>query len=434
MSRPHLGHSRWSASSWPAVTRLRRGWKLRIRRSWCEPAGVGRGPAGEAGRPGRAAGRWRSKDAAAPPRCGVRGRERVGRRGRTSAAVGPGGLRRGVRAARGVGFTAARHREPRFYGREASHPVARARTQRPPCHLPPDGQGRGRRGRRGVQHVHGVRALPDQEVVHQRAVPQDRLGPDPGRRGHQIRPPVTSGSSRRTARVNAPLDSERCTSPAPYRQCRAGDPPGAGPGQRGGQLARAHDPPAVPLAGQGRHGVRSDVDAAVDAPGQMHPEERERRVRHRIDQPAHQLGPGQLVVLAAERHDPHPRVVAGEPGHPVAVQPRAVDQHPGPDDLAPGAVRTATPEPGRRSIADDLRAVPDLRPGGLGQPPGDRREVADPRRPDVDRRRGRAPPVRTPRSGRGPAPAPECRSPGRAGPGRAAGAARPARWRRSACR
>ena len=43
-----LGHSRCSASAWPAVTRLRRGWKLRIRRSKCDPAGSARGPVGEA--------------------------------------------------------------------------------------------------------------------------------------------------------------------------------------------------------------------------------------------------------------------------------------------------------------------------------------------------------------------------------------------------
>ncbi len=49
MSSPQVPQSRFRASPCPVVTRLRRGWKLRIRRSWCEPAGSGAGPSGKRG-------------------------------------------------------------------------------------------------------------------------------------------------------------------------------------------------------------------------------------------------------------------------------------------------------------------------------------------------------------------------------------------------
>ena len=61
--------------------------------------------------------------------------------------------------------------------------------------------------------------------------------------------------------------------------------------------------------------------------GEVDAQERELRVRHRVDQVADQvlaLGPDP-VVLAAKRHDSHFTLFAREQAHPVAVQPRAVD-------------------------------------------------------------------------------------------------------------
>ncbi len=114
----------------------------------------------------------------------------------------------------------------------------------------------------------------------------------------------------------------------------------------------------------------------------MHPEERKRRVRHRIHQSPHQLGPGQRVVLAPERNDPHLGLVPRHPGHLVAVQPGTVHQHPPPHDVAACGPYG---DPQLRPSVDalDLRAVPDLRPGRLGQLPGDPDEVTDASRPDV---------------------------------------------------
>ena len=71
------------------------------------------------------------------------------------------------------------------------------------------------------------------------------------------------------------------------------------------------------------------MHVVVDAPGQVHAEERQLRVGHRVDQAAHEVrgGGGQLVVLAAERDDAHRRAVAEQPGHPVGVQPGAAHHH-----------------------------------------------------------------------------------------------------------
>src|SRR6185503_11540193 len=73
--------------------------------------------------------------------------------------------------------------------------------------------------------------------------------------------------------------------------------------------------PPVALPGQGEHRVRSGVDTAVDHPGQVHAEERELRIRYRVDQPTDQVAAvgTQFVVLATERDDPRRRVDAGQP-------------------------------------------------------------------------------------------------------------------------
>ncbi|CAM5718365.1 hypothetical protein SCANM63S_09381 [Streptomyces canarius] len=114
----------------------------------------------------------------------------------------------------------------------------------------------------------------------------------------------------------------------------------------------------------------------------MHPEERERRVRHRIHQPPHQFRPRQLVVLPPERHDPHPGVVAGQPRHLVAVQPGAVHQHARAYDV-PGRGEHGH-APLRPPVhAHDPGAVADLRPGGPRQLVRDAHEVAHPGRTDV---------------------------------------------------
>jgi hypothetical protein len=61
---------------------------------------------------------------------------------------------------------------------------------------------------------------------------------------------------------------------------------------------RAH---RVALAREREHRIRAGLDVAVDGAGEVDPEERETRVRHGVDEPAHEraaLRP-EHVVLAA---------------------------------------------------------------------------------------------------------------------------------------
>ncbi len=232
--------------------------------------------------------------------------------------------------------------------------------------------------------MHRPRRLPDQEVVDERPVPQYGLRPHPRRRRPQIRtrdprqePPHRLGEGRLRQR---PVDLAGPVPPVPQ-----GHPPGSRPGQLVREVPRADHPPPVPLAGERRHRVRPDVHAAADPPGQMHPQEGERRIRHRIHQPPHQLRPRQVVVLAPERNDPHPRIVPGQPRDPVALQARAVHQHTPPHDHA----RRGPHRDPRRAPRDEVHgpAVDDLRPGGLGQLLRHLPVVHDPGGPDMDRRK-----------------------------------------------
>ena len=122
------------------------------------------------------------------------------------------------------------------------------------------------------------------------------------------------------------------------------------------------------------------MHGAVDAAGEMHAEKRERRIGHRVDEPADQVGGPrrEFVVLAPERQDPHRWRCARRSRDPVAEQAGAVDEHPGADraprrrldGYCPAIVmdrRDATPEP-------DLRAVC---AGQVGVPLRDGREVGD---------------------------------------------------------
>ena len=215
MSSPHCGHSRAARRAWPgghpAAARLEAADPPLVVRA----GGIGRGPA----RRGTAAPRR--------GRCGRRVASAAGSRrgvaGASASGARAGGVLQGVADPGHSGaYGVARPRRCRRpdVRREPVGPRRRQRRQRPAGHLTADRQRGGGGRRRRVQHVHRARALRDQEVVHQRAVAQHRLGADAGRGGHQIAPRGPPGSRRRTAPVKARLDSERCSSPAPYRQCR----------------------------------------------------------------------------------------------------------------------------------------------------------------------------------------------------------------------
>ena len=153
---------------------------------------------------------------------------------------------------------------------------------------------------------------------------------------------------------------------------------------------------------------------AVDAAGQVHAQEGQLGVGHRVDQPPHEVGRavGQLAVLAPERHDAHRRLVAQQARDPVGVQPGAADHGIGrqlaaggldhdlartvvaTDDLgARQEARTSVAQPPDEDIADgavvddaglrhvqrgDGRDVGLVLAGRDGREPGDRQAVGEP--------------------------------------------------------
>src|SRR4029079_18762823 len=98
--------------------------------------------------------------------------------------------------------------------------------------------------------------------------------------------------------------------------------------QRLGQVTCAEVLPTVPFALHCEDRVRSAVDVPVHHAREVHAEEREARVRDRVDQVFDQvpLFGRQLVVLAAERDDLRAGVYFREARDAVRMQPGAVDQ------------------------------------------------------------------------------------------------------------
>src|SRR5580765_1912697 len=199
------------------------------------------------------------------------------------------------------------------------------------------GDGRGARGGRrwSVEDVDDRPDPANEEVVDEAAVPAHRLGPDARRRGEQVA--VLELGQDPADAVTEAVGGDRpdhLLEPGP--PVRAGESPEAVVCRDAGQVARVHLAPAVALPGEREDGVGAGMDVAVDAAGEVHAEERERRVRDGIDQSADERGGvgREVVVLTAERDDPHvvDRLrVAERAGQGVCVQPGAVDDEVGRD-------------------------------------------------------------------------------------------------------
>ena len=107
-------------------------------------------------------------------------------------------------------------------------------------------------------------------------------------------------------------------------------PPGArSPGKRSvsAQLPRHDRPPAVALAGEGEDRVGPGVDPRRH-PGEVDAQEREARVRHRVDQAPHQVRGGPASARSTRpgtARSARPGSSAEPAGHEVAVQAGAVD-------------------------------------------------------------------------------------------------------------
>ena len=159
--------------------------------------------------------------------------------------------------------------------------------------------------------------LGEHEVVDQRAVAADRLRADPARarpRRRRADPGhVPRGLAHSSRRLAACASSARrsATTCASTRRCRASAASRARSDVRAGAEQRR----------------RAEQHVAADRARQVHAEERQRRVGHRVDLAAHQLAPlrPELQVGAAERDDAH--VGPRARGERQPVRPRAGAGH-----------------------------------------------------------------------------------------------------------
>ena len=251
-------------------------------------------------------------------------------------------------------------------------------------------------------------AADDLEVVEEGAVGVDGLGPHAGARRHEVARRPTSGTSRCRAATILDGTSDRTISSSAGAPVLGRQAPARRPGREAGGVDRAEPAPRVGVAPEGGHGVGPGVHVAVDAPGEVHPEEREAGVGHRVDEVVHQvrrLG-GELEVLAPERDDAGPGPVAAGLGQHVGPGPGAGHGPVGPPQPDVGAA------PRRRVPMSMADSTPDAREDAaapldhlvgeaLGRPPRSRRPRWRARRSTPARRRGaRARPARRPRAPR----------------------------------
>ena len=335
----------------PAVTRLRRGWKLRIAPLEVRAGGIGLRPVGEAGAP---LGTGCRADWARVVGLTARGRAEGlrGPRSRDQTQC-PGPMFDGGRAAGAADGAVAERRG------------ASARRATPRRHAPVSASS----ARRATSRPIGSEAVAAGEGAFSTwttAGPRRRTGSRPPACRPAAPPaPVprpargtrssarSAGSSRRTASVNARL-RHRAPQLADLRTASAGGP-----------SARCRARPAVAASSRGpydapRRSPRGRAPAPRWArrarrrrcPGEMHAEERERRVGHRVHQPAHQVAPPAPARSTRPRNGTirMPGLVPGQPGDLVAVQARAVDQHPRPQHRPRARCARRPRASGRRSM------------------------------------------------------------------------------------
>src|SRR4051812_50074448 len=98
--------------------------------------------------------------------------------------------------------------------------------------------------------------------------------------------------------------------------------------QRGCKIANVDAAVTITFTGKREHRIGPRIHPAADAAGEVHSKKRKLRVRHGIDQCAHQGGAlgYKIVILAAEGHDPYAWLVSGHAADSVAVEAGAVDE------------------------------------------------------------------------------------------------------------
>ena len=209
----------------------------------------------------------------------------------------------------------------------------------------------------------------------QGAVGSERLRPDPRRPGeHVVDVELRQELPRRVDEAAGREIADGLGGahpPVPAREAAE-----AGRAQRLAEIAERHVAPAVALAREREHGVRPEPHRAVRAHRRVDAEERERRVRHRVDQPAHELAllrPEDEVVPAerarcAARRRPRSRRRGGR-RTPRRRRPRATPRRPRPwsrsTSRRPDA-RTSAP-PGRGGARRPRPSRPARTPGRPGR-------------------------------------------------------------------
>src|ERR1700687_967726 len=195
--------------------------------------------------------------------------------------------------------------------------------------LPPNRQRCRRRRRRHIQHVQKPFSPHKPEIIHQRAIRPHRLRPHsrPARR-HVFHP------HRRHQPLAGPHQLPLLRRPPKLRQPIFPVPPRHRPKPRIHEhfhrFAPIEIPPPVSLPPERQHRVRPRIHIPLNPPREVHSQERILRIRHRINQPPHQLPARrrQIVILHATRNAHHPRIVSRHPRHPIAIQPRAIHHIP----------------------------------------------------------------------------------------------------------
>ena len=155
-------------------------------------------------------------------------------------------------------------------------------------HLRDRERGRGGRRRR-IEHVHRAPGAGEHEVVEQGPVASERLRADAGgARPHVLRAERGHVAGGRADEQPAAGRVPELGQPGPPPL--ADQPRGAGPAQRGAEVVPPHRAQPVRVARRRQERGGADQHLAVDRARQVDAEERQRRVGHRIDLAAHEIG------------------------------------------------------------------------------------------------------------------------------------------------
>ena len=185
--------------------------------------------------------------------------------------------------------TAVTVEEPRSGARSGRARSPRLRRLRRLARSSPRSRARPDLRRRSVEHVHRAPGAGEHEVVEQGPVASERLRADAGgARPHVLRAERGNVAGGRADEQPAAGRVPELGQPGPPPL--ADQPRGAGPAQRRAEVVPPHRAQPVRVAGRRQERVGPIQDLAVDRARQVDAEERQRRVGHRVDLAAHEIG------------------------------------------------------------------------------------------------------------------------------------------------